>query len=157
MQIIMPTLALIGITNVIGVQMMIPLGMEKYVLLSEIAGAIVDLILNMLFIPMFGAAGAAFGTLIAEIVVLIWQYNSIRTLPAKIFSDVSCLKIFFAICIAVTGTLWVKLLSLDSFLLLAISGVCFFGIYIIVLIIMKDSLVGELLFGIKSKIKRRKV
>ena len=41
MQIIMPTLTLIGISNVTGIQMMVPLGREKQVLYSEIAGAIV--------------------------------------------------------------------------------------------------------------------
>ena len=35
MQIIMPTLLLIGMTNVMGIQIMIPLGMEKQVLYSE--------------------------------------------------------------------------------------------------------------------------
>lgn len=49
MQIIMPTLTLIGISNVTGIQMMVPLGREKQVLYSEIAGAIVDLVLNTYF------------------------------------------------------------------------------------------------------------
>ena len=36
MQIIMPTLLLIGLTNIMGIQMLVPLGREKVVLLSEI-------------------------------------------------------------------------------------------------------------------------
>ena len=51
----------------------LPLGREKQVLYSEIAGAIVDLVLNTIFIPIYGAAGAALGTLVAEAVVLGWQ------------------------------------------------------------------------------------
>ena len=46
MQIIMPTLLLIGLTNIMGIQMLVPLGREKVVLLSEIAGVIVDCVLN---------------------------------------------------------------------------------------------------------------
>ena len=71
MQIIMPTLLFIGLTNIMGIQMLVPLGKEKYVLYSEIAGAIVDLVLNAILIPFMGAAGAAIGTLAAEAVVWI--------------------------------------------------------------------------------------
>ena len=53
MKIIMPTLLLIGITNVLGIQILIPLGREKIVLYSEIAGAVVDLILNAILIPKY--------------------------------------------------------------------------------------------------------
>lgn len=49
MQIIMPTLLLIGLTNIMGIQMLVPLGREKAVLYSEIAGVIVDVILNAAF------------------------------------------------------------------------------------------------------------
>lgn len=51
MQIIMPTLLLIGLTNIMGIQILVPLGREKTVLYSEIAGVIVDVILNALLIP----------------------------------------------------------------------------------------------------------
>lgn len=36
MQIIMPTLLLIGITNVIGIQIMVPMGKEKHVLFRKL-------------------------------------------------------------------------------------------------------------------------
>ena len=78
MRIITPTILIIGISNVTGIQILIPLGKEKYVLYSEVAGAITDLVLNAVLIPKMGSAGAATGTLIAEIVVLIVQYYSIR-------------------------------------------------------------------------------
>lgn len=73
MKIIMPTIVLIGITNITGLQVMVPLGREKYVLYSEIAGAVVNLIVNALLIPPLGAAGAAIGTVAAETAVLIVQ------------------------------------------------------------------------------------
>ena len=42
MQIIMPTLLFIGITNVLGIQILVPIGKENVVLFSEIAGAVTD-------------------------------------------------------------------------------------------------------------------
>ena len=43
--------------------MLVPLGKEKIVLYSEIAGAVTDLILNALLIPVLETSGAAIGTL----------------------------------------------------------------------------------------------
>ena len=47
MQVIMPTLLFIGLSNIMGIQMLIPLGNEKVVLHSEIVGALVDLAINI--------------------------------------------------------------------------------------------------------------
>ena len=69
MQIIMPTLLFIGITNILGIQILVPLGKEKIVLYSEIAGAVTDLILNTLLIPPYAYAGAALVTLASQIEV----------------------------------------------------------------------------------------
>lgn len=73
MKIIMPTLILIGFSNICGIQILVPLGLEKHVLYSEIAGALTDICINLWLIPSMGAAGAAVGTLIAEAVVLLYQ------------------------------------------------------------------------------------
>ena len=64
MQIIMPTLLFIGITNILGIQILVPMGNENIVLYSEIAGAFIDLAINAVLIPRFASAGAAFGTLL---------------------------------------------------------------------------------------------
>lgn len=73
MRIIMPTLILIGFSNICGIQILVPLGLEKHVLYSEIVGAVTDIVMNLWLIPVMGAKGAAVGTLIAEAVVLLYQ------------------------------------------------------------------------------------
>ena len=70
MQVIMPTLVFIGLSNLTGIQILVPKGREKQVLYSEIAGAVVDFCLNLMLIPHLGATGAALGTVAAEAVVL---------------------------------------------------------------------------------------
>ena len=77
MRIIMPTLILIGLSNLFGIQILIPLGKEKKVLFAEILGAITDLILNAILIPPLGAKGAAIGTLAAEAVVTVSMFISL--------------------------------------------------------------------------------
>ena len=73
MQIIMPTLILIGFSNICGIQILVPLGLEKHVLYSEVLGAVTDICINSRLIPSMGAKGAAVGTLAAEAVVLLYQ------------------------------------------------------------------------------------
>ena len=53
MQWIMPTLLFIGLSNVLGIQILVPLTREKVVLWSLIAGAAVDVVLNVVLIPKY--------------------------------------------------------------------------------------------------------
>ena len=155
MQVIMPTLLLIGITNVTGIQMMVPLGLEKQVLYSEIVGAVVDLILNAILIPELGATGAAIGTLVAEIVVLLWQLVAIRNIKCNLFKDVPWGKMVVSVCLASTVAVWIKLLDFNSFVTLALSGICFFAIYGLLLMIMKDSIVKEMFDLAVQKLRKK--
>lgn len=154
MQIIMPTLLLIGITNVIGIQIMVPMGKEKHVLFSEIAGALVDLAINAALIPEYGAAGAAIGTLVAETVVLIWQYFSLKDVAGTMLKSVKYWLILIALTASTAASLWVKLLKFNDILAILVSAVLFFGIYLLVMIIFKEPLVHETFIQIKNKFKK---
>ncbi len=154
MRIIMPTLIFIGLSNILGIQMLVPLGREKVVLFSEIAGAVVDLILNALFIPKLGAAGAALGTLAAEAVVLLWQYAALRRDVNKALACVSYIRILAALAAGCASCIWVKLLDLGSFMTLLISAILFFSIYIGLLYITKESFTREVCDSLFRKIKR---
>ena len=154
MQIIMPTLIFIGMTNIIGIQMLVPLGLEKQVLYSEIAGAVVDFILNDFLIPKYASAGAAVGTLVAEIVVLMWQLNVIRSRKVNLYSEIKTYKVIIALVIATAASIWVKGLFSSYFVVLVISAVCFFVSYGLILLILKEQLVKEFMNMILSKFKR---
>lgn len=78
MNIISPILLLIGMSNVIGVQYLLPTRHQKEYTLSVIIGAIVNFISNYFLIPKYGACGAAAGTVIAETVVTLSQIIFVR-------------------------------------------------------------------------------
>ena len=63
----------IAMTNVIGNQILLPSGKDKQYTISVFIGAFVNIVVNIALIPAFQAIGAALGTLIAEIAVLIYQ------------------------------------------------------------------------------------
>ncbi len=155
MQIIMPTVLIVGITNITGIQMLVPLGKESVVLLSEIAGAVFDIIVNILLIPRYAAAGAAIGTLGAEIVVLIVQYIALREEVREAFRSVQYGKFIIAILLACAVSIWVKWIPLEPFLTLLFSGILFFSMYGMFLLFRKEELVVEIISLIIKNIKKR--
>ena len=154
MQIIMPTLLLIGLTNIMGIQMLVPLGREKVVLLSEIAGVIVDCILNALLIPRITSTGAAIGTLAAETAVWIVQYFALRNSVEEAYRSVQYRAIGIGIVIGTGLGIVVKQLALGTFAMLVVSSVLFFGLYVIVLTMFKEPLVLEIERQMIGKVKK---
>ncbi len=154
MQIIMPTLLFIGLTNIMGIQMLVPLGQEKIVLYSEIAGCIVDLILNFLLIPRITSAGAAIGTLLAEITVWIVQYAALRNTVKEAYKSVNYLAIAIGIVpVGIFAKFLTSVVSLGTFGTLIMSAVVFFGMYLLVLTLFKEPLVLEIEKQVLNKLK----
>lgn len=157
MQIIMPTLLFVGISNLTGIQMLVPMGREQVVLYSEIAGAVVDVVINAILIPKYAAAGAAIGTLVAEIVVLIVQCAVLRGDVKKAFAAVHYWKIMLGIILGCVASFWVKCLSIGNFLILLMGTALFFGVYGIFLLLTKEGLVVEMLNQFVKLVYKRKM
>lgn len=155
MQVIMPTLFLIGITNILGIQILVPMGKEIIVLYSEIAGAVVDVLINALLIPKYASVGAAIGTLVAEFVVLIVQYSALKRDATEIFKSVHYFKIIVALILGSAASLWVKSLVLGNFVSLLISAILFFGVYGAFLLVMKEELIVEVFNQVMGKLLRK--
>lgn len=152
MQVIMPTLLLIGITNILGIQILVPTGREKIVLYSEIVGAIVDVIINALLIPVYASTGAAIGTLIAEFAVFFVQIYILRDEILDAFRYIPYVKIIIALLFGSIISLGVKMLNVGCFFSLIISSILFLGSYGVVLLILKEELIFEIFNLIKAKI-----
>ena len=152
MQILMPTILLIGITNVTGMQMMVPLGLEKQVLISEVLGAIVDLVINIMMIPNFSYVGAAIGTLIAEIIVMTYQLFILRESILSFFKNYNYFKIIITIVAAMLLSIFVKFLNIGYFFKILISGIIFFSIYFICLLLEKEETVCVIFSELLNKV-----
>ena len=155
MQVIMPTLLLIGITNILGIQILVPTGREKIVLYSEIAGAVVDVIINALLIPQMKSTGAAIGTLVAEFVVLLVQYRALKDEVGYTFGQICYGKIAGGIVLGSALSIGVLYLGLGYFMTLLITAVLFFGGYGLFLVLTKERLTMELLNQIIAKVKKK--
>lgn len=85
MKIMNPVIIFISLSNLTGNQILMSVGKEKKVLISVIVGAITNFTINSIFIPNYGALGAAIGTLFAEFLVTLTQF--IETRKYFIFKD----------------------------------------------------------------------
>lgn len=148
MKIIMPTLLFIGMTNILGLQILVPLGKEKIVLYSEIVGAIIDLLLNIVLIPNFGASGAAIGTLVAEFAVLLVQCVSLKKQLLDVIIKIKYWKIIIATAVSTIVSMSVLYLKLGCFLNLVISASVFGAIYLCVLLLLKEKMAKEIIMSL---------
>ena len=139
--------------------MLLSLGREMDVLYAEIAGAVVDVVINLLLIPKYGAAGAAAGTLVAEIVVWIVMLIEVSRLKddvyRHIYKNVHAGKIFIALAAASAAAVGFKFADLNAALILCISAVIFFGIYGMLLMIVKEPGVTELISIVSARFGRK--
>lgn len=156
MQVIMPTLLFIGLTNIMGIQMLVPLGKEKVVLYSEIAGMIGDIILNALLIPKMASTGAAIGTLAAEIAVFIVQYVALRGIIKEAYRQVHYVAIGSSVLAGGVLAVLIKRMQWGSFMTLCASAIVFFGVYFLILTIAKESLVIEIENQLLGRIIKKK-
>ena len=153
MRIILPTVILIGFSNILGLQILVPLGREKLVLYSEIAVAAADFVLNLILIPVFASSGAAAATVAAEAIVLTVQIVGCRRTekefrPGLPWKTVAAGTILGAACS------FPALRIPAAFLAGCTGGVLFFGIYLAVLIAFRESAAVELLKALKEKIRK---
>ena len=146
---LLPTILFSAITNVIRSNYLIPKGKNKVYVVSTILGAIVNLILNLIFIKKYGALGACIGTIAAEFTVMLYQVISTR----KVINYFKVFKIgvpFFIQSVIVGIIIYsIGLVISNIYLKLAIQVVIAIIIYII---INHDYIIYDF-FGRKKKIK----
>lgn len=157
MQIISWTIIFIGLSNITGMQVLVPTNREKYTTLSTVYGALVNLIVNALAIPKMGASGAAIGTVIAEFTVLVVQIYYLRSGLLQMLKEIQYSKIFIALMFALMAVLTVEKVSSFNgcFLDLCITGMVYFGIYFIILVLLKEKFVYQYYIQYKDKIVQK--
>ena len=160
MQII--TIAIIpnGLTGILGTQVLTSIEKERCVLNSVIIGAIVDFGLNLLLIPKYGASGAAFATMICEFVVLLVQIIYCYDLLNVIKSKLNLFRYIIASVLPLFLIAPFKYININIYILiLMLTSILYFGIYFIILFIMKDQLIIQILEDFRQWIvlKRDKI
>ena len=73
-----PLVILFGLDNVFGIQYLITTNNDKKYSIAIITGTIINILLNLLLIPKFWGLGAIIASIIAEIIIVLIMYLSIK-------------------------------------------------------------------------------
>lgn len=141
MIVIMPTVICIGLTSVTGIQILIPTKRENVILYASVVGALVDCFINVLLIPVLRSTGAAIGTLIAELIVLLIHIMVLWKDISPMLCALKIGNIAGATAISILASTWVTMLGLSNFMTLAISSFFFCGVYFLVLHLCRDPII----------------
>ncbi|MCM8709408.1 flippase [Clostridium sp. SYSU_GA19001] len=145
MQITVFIIILIGLSNLTGIQILMPLGKERKLLISVIVGAVVDFILNLILIPIFNQNGTAIAFTIAEFLVLAIQLKYTKNyMKRKIINKKNVHYLIGSIFVFIAVEL-VKLLNLSDIFTILLSIVFSGSLYFVYCLIVGESIIQEIL------------
>lgn len=168
LQIILPSIIFIGLSNVTGIQVLVPSNREHLVVQSTVIGAVVNLILNFILIPLFSVTGAALSNVISELIVLVIQVYFLREMIGPMMKSIRLHVLLLAGGLAYLGTrifnqLILQVIArvtwsngLKHLALLVASVIVFMSIYGIVLLLLKEPMVKKMLKIFKGILRRDK-
>lgn len=138
----------------IGNMMMLPSGRDAVCLRSGVISAVLNVVLNIFLIPIYGLNGAAFTTFLAELtgIIVKWPYIDKRIKIEKLFKMVKA-PVVGSIFIAIIGLFVPKIINsyvLISGVTISISAI----VYALTLIIMKDEFFMGYMRPLMDRVRR---
>lgn len=129
LQIIAPILIFLGISSITGTRVLYSLDQERIVIICTAIGAVINLSLNIVFIPKFQQNGAAFASLVAEAVVTLSMIIIGRKyIPYSLFNKQNFLYLLFSVFM-ILPIILINRIALSPFLLLIIDVVVAGSVY----------------------------
>lgn len=131
----------IGLSNVIGIQFLVPVGRENQLTASVTVGAVVNILLNLFLIQPLASTGAAIASVVAEVMVTGVQMYFVRKKIniKKVFADVIH-YFLLALPMAAVGVILNRTVS-EGLVRLALSILLCGAVYLSELLILKDPMV----------------
>lgn len=129
---------MVGISSVLGIQILYPMGKINKVIICSLMGAVVNVLLNLLLIPHYGHLGTATAYLFAEVAVTLTMAIIGRNIiPIRYFKHqhLNYLYATLAMSFVLYGVHCLHLGSVTTILLMLTLGV---SVYFFVLLILRD-------------------
>ena len=158
MQIMMVFIIFNGISTMLGDNVLLTQGKEIVTTIATLIGFVILFLIELVVIPIYGVIGAAIGTSIGTVVTVFIEVVYLRRDIALLFDFVSALKCAVSAFISSLLILWFSSLAVGSefsvLVQLFTRAVLFFGIYLTLLLLMRENFTCETL---QSLIKHRAV
>ena len=153
-QIIAPIILFIGLSNLVGLQVLYSQGQEKIVIISTLCGAIVNCFLNFILIPHMAQNGAAIATVVAEFcVTAIMLVVGRKYIPFSVINNYTFRIVLFSIVICAPIP-FVQHLSFPDVALFMLEVVIATLLYVILLALSHNEflyIMKEMLVNNKTK------
>lgn len=157
LQIIVWALLISAITNILGIQILLPLKRDKELLISVLLAAIINITANLILVPKFAAVGTAISVILAEVMVLVVQIILLRNYLFVLFKDLQVWRISISIISAMVLALAVYEMDIGLSMLFQfiIIGAVFFIIYFVLLLLLKENFIVYVWHTIQHKMFKR--
>ena len=142
---------IIAWSNVLGVQYLLPIHKQKQFTWSVTLGAIVNLILNIPFIRIWGLNGAMWSTVLSEISVTLYQLWAVRHLLnfKELFAD--SWKYFTAGLVMFVPVFCINTHLSNSWLMMGIEIIVGILVYGGMILVLRASIISEAKGLLKKK------
>lgn len=149
--IISPVMLIIGLSNVMGIQVLYPQRKENLVIYSTAVGAVINFSLNCLLIPKYAQDGAAIATVVAETgVTLTMSIIGAKYIPFRLFNRQNLIVILASIVMMIPCIIVRNYIVSDTFLLLLIPIIGCIIYVSIIYILGQNSIVDEVCCIVKD-------
>ncbi len=156
MIILSPLVLILGLSNVIGIQILFPQGKEKLVMVCTAIGAFINFSINILLIPLMSSNGAAIATIAAELGVTVsLLLLGHKYLPIRLFSKHNVLLLMHGCLIFFFCWFLINLIDGDWNKIIIITIIVAL-LYIILLSITKNELYLEYIEKLRNIISKYK-
>jgi O-antigen/teichoic acid export membrane protein len=137
-----PIILITGLTQIVGFQILLPNKKEEYFTMAVIIAAITNGIFNFFMIPLFKQNGAIFGTVLAELLVLLIQ----SVFAGKLLKDielfsVNTIKYFIAAIVMCFVILFIKSKMTNNVLILIVCICTGALVYVGILVLLREEMI----------------
>ena len=141
-----------SISNLTGIQMLIPLNKDKELCYSVIYGAISSFIFSPILVYYYGVLGAVVSVLISQVIVMASQIITLRNYFYMLFSNIEYIKLSCGIIISILisfGLTWFA--EEGQVLIFLMKTILFFSCYFLTLLLLREKFILLMFNQIKNK------
>ncbi|NMD68799.1 flippase [Bacillus sp. DNRA2] len=150
-----PVVFFVGLANIFGIQILVSTNQQNKYAISITIGAILSLITNILFVSQFASTATTIALLVAEATgAMIQMYFARNYFIVRDFSGMFIKYLLLSTLVYISAFGIDRILQINPIIVTFIQLILAASIYLVGLIIVKDTIVNTGLNALKAKLKK---
>lgn len=152
-----PTVIFVTLSNIIGMQILFPMNKEKIIILATGIASFVNILVNIILVPLIAEKGAAYAIALAELSIFITEYKiGKKYIPFKLITK-NIKQYFIGTCVMSLGVVIIMPITNNIFNEFILCGGVGLILYTGYLYLTKESITMELFTKCSSIIKKKNI